>query len=167
MPSTCPESCNHWCHVRNHSNWSHRNYYSNLGIQSGASHQPHLRWFPQCCGYNLYPRYQDPGFWPAHCILWTTSKGVWHSTPLAIPLQNNTRWGTAEGMLGWSHQLCQVCFDWSHFNHDSCIHSRQSICSLTQLMSYSVQSPLSIALGSHPKKSHGWHSGLIPRIGNM
>jgi hypothetical protein len=30
------------------------------------------------------------------------------SPPLAIPLQNNTRWGTADGMLGRSYQLRQV-----------------------------------------------------------
>ena len=30
------------------------------------------------------------------------------STPLAIPLQNNTHWGTADGMLGRSYQLRQV-----------------------------------------------------------
>ena len=30
------------------------------------------------------------------------------STPLAIPLQNNTRWGTVDGMLGRSYQLHQV-----------------------------------------------------------
>ena len=30
------------------------------------------------------------------------------TTPLVIPLQNNTRWGTADGMLGRSFQLRQV-----------------------------------------------------------
>ena len=30
------------------------------------------------------------------------------STPLAIPLQNNTHWGMADGMLGCSYQLSQV-----------------------------------------------------------
>ena len=30
------------------------------------------------------------------------------STPLAIPLQNNTHWGMADGMLGHSYQLRQV-----------------------------------------------------------
>ena len=30
------------------------------------------------------------------------------STPLAIPLQNNTRWGMTDGMLGCSYQLRQV-----------------------------------------------------------
>ena len=32
------------------------------------------------------------------------------STPLVIPLQNNTRWGTADGMLGRSYELRQVRF---------------------------------------------------------
>ena len=30
------------------------------------------------------------------------------STPLMIPLQNNMRWGTADGMLGRSYELRQV-----------------------------------------------------------
>ena len=30
------------------------------------------------------------------------------STPLVIPVQNNTCWGTADGMLGRSYQLHQV-----------------------------------------------------------
>jgi hypothetical protein len=29
-------------------------------------------------------------------------------TPLSIPLQNNTRWGSADGMLGRSFELRQV-----------------------------------------------------------
>ena len=31
------------------------------------------------------------------------------SKPLKLPLHSNVRWGTADGMLGHSYELCQVC----------------------------------------------------------
>ena len=60
-------------------------------------------------------------------------------TPLVIPLQNNTRWGTVDGMLGRSYQLRQVWHDIIIGMWITNIIHRQLIASSILQMSYSGQ----------------------------
>ena len=84
-------------------------------------------------------------------------------TPLVIPLQNNTRWGTVDSMLGWSYQLHQVWHDiiigmWITKAINLFLNSADELFRLITTICHQ---------GYPIKKYCGQHSSSTQMIGNM